>query len=103
MAEGTVEQGCDRRRPGLAVAEYGGPTLAIEGQGFEHPQERRRRFRIAPRADRAAKKIERQNLGALQYLWRDVLESQIGDIACKRFGFMGHRVSSAFPRYCHTG
>ena len=94
MAERAVEQGCDRRRPGFAVAEYGGVAVAVQRQGFEHLQKRWRRFRVAPRADRAAEKIERQDLGALQHFPRDVLEFQFGDIAGERFGFMGHGVSS---------
>jgi len=70
-----------------------GLALAVELERLEHLQQRRRGFGIAPGADGAAEKIERQDLGALQYLRRDVLESEIGDIACKRFGFMGHCVS----------
>src|SRR5205085_12658892 len=94
MAERAVEQGCDRRGPGFAVAEDGGVAFAVERQGFEHLQKRGRRFRVAPRADRAANKIQYQDLGALQYFGRDVLEVQIGDIAGERFGFMGHGISS---------
>src|SRR5581483_10798121 len=59
------------------------------------------RFRFAPRADGAAEEIERQNLGALQDLRRDVLEFEIGDIAGERFGFMGHGVASLLR--CHSG
>ena len=94
MTERAVEQGCDGRRPGFAVAEYGGIAVAVQREGFEHLQKRRRRFRVAPRADRAAEKIERQNLGSLQHFPRDILEFQIGHIAGERFGFMGHGVSS---------
>ena len=98
MAERAVEQRGDRRRPGLGVAEHGGVALAVERQRFQHPEQRRRRFRIAPRPDRAAEEIERQHLGALQHLRRDVLEFQIGDIGGERCGFVGHRVSSYLPR-----
>src|SRR6185437_16138174 len=89
-----IEQRRDRRRPGLVVAEHGGLALAVERQRLQHFQHRRRRFRIAPGPDRAAEEIERQHLGALQYLRRDVVEFEIGDIACERFGFMRHGVAS---------
>ncbi len=97
MAERAVEQRRDRRRPGLGVAEHGGFALAVERQRFQHLEQRGRGFRVAPRPDRAAEEIERQHLGALQHLARDILEFQVGDIGGKRCGFVGHRVSSL----CH--
>ena len=99
VAERAVEQRRDRGRPGLAVAEHGGFALAVERQRFQHLQQRGRGFRIAPRPDRAAEEIERQHLGALQHLRRDVLEFQVGDIGGERCGFVGHRVSS----FCRAG
>src|SRR4051812_42326658 len=36
MAKRAVEQGRDRRRPGLAVAEHGGFAPAIERERFQH-------------------------------------------------------------------
>ena len=68
VAERAIEQRRDRRRPGLAVAEHGRVALAVERQRFEHLEQRGRRFRVAPRPDRAAEKIQRQDLGALQHL-----------------------------------
>ena len=97
MAERAVEQRGDRGRPGLAVAEHGGLALAVERQRFQHLEQRGRRFRVAPRPDRAAEEIERQHLGALQHFRRDVLEFQVGDIGGERCGFVGHRVSSLLP------
>ena len=97
VAERAVEQSGDRGRPGLAVAEHGGFALAVQRQRFQHLQQRGGGFRIAPRPDRAAEEIERQHLGALQYLRRNILEFQIGDIGGERCGFVGHHVSSFWP------
>ena len=97
MAERAVKESGDRGRPGLAVAEHGGPALAVQRQGLQHPKQRRGGLRIAPRPDRAAEEIQRQHLGALQHLRRDVRKFQVGDIGCKRCGFVGHRVSSYLP------
>ena len=94
MAERAVEQRRHRRRPGLGVAEHGGFALAVERQRFQHPKQRGGGFRIAPRPDRAAEEIQRQHLGALQYLRRNILEFQVGDIGGERCGFVGHRVPS---------
>ena len=97
MAERAVEQGRDRGRPGLAIAEHGGFALAVQRQRFQHLKQRGGGFRVAPRPDRAAEEIQRQHLGALQHLRRDILEFQVGDIGCERCGFVGHRVSSYLP------
>jgi hypothetical protein len=94
MAERAVEQGRHRRRPGLAVAEHGGFAAAVERQRFQHLQQRRGGFGVAPRPDRAAEEIQRQRLGAFQHLARDILEFQVGDIGGKRCGFIGHGVAS---------
>ena len=94
MAERAVEQRRNRRRPGLGIAEHGGFAAAVERQRFEHFQKRGRRFRVTPRPDRAAQEIQRQNLGALAHFARNILEFQIGDIAGKRCGFIGHGVAS---------
>ena len=94
VAERAVEQRCDRRRPGLGVAEHGGLALAVELERFQHLHQRGRRFRVAARTDGAAEEVERQHLGALQHLRRDVLEFQVGDIAGEGFGFVGHGVAS---------
>jgi len=96
MAERAVEQGRDRGRPGSTVAEHGGFALAIERERFEHFEQRRRRFGVTARADGAAEKIERQDLGALQHFVRNVFEFQVGDVGGERCGFIGHRVSSLF-------
>ncbi len=98
VAERAVEQGGDCRCPGLAVAEHGGPALAVERQRFEHLEQRGRGFRVAPRPDGAAEEIQRQHLGALQHLRRDIREFQVCNIGGKRCGFIGHRVSSLLPR-----
>ncbi len=97
MAERAVEQGRHRRRPGFAVAEHGGFAAAVERQRFQHLEQRGRGFRIAPGADGAAEKIQRQRLGALPHLVRDILEFQVGDIGGERCGFVGHGVASGFP------
>src|SRR5579872_1381677 len=94
MAERAVEQRRDRRGPGLAVAEHGRVALAVECERLQHPEQRGGRFRLAPGADGTAEEVERQDLGALQYFRRNVLEFQVGDIACERFGFMRHGVAS---------
>ena len=94
MAERAVEQRCHRRASRSCIAEHGGFALAVERQRFQHLEQRRRGFRIAPRPDRAAEEIQRQHLGALQHLRRDVLEFQVGDIGCERCGFVGHGVAS---------
>ena len=99
MAERAVEQRRHRRRPGLAVAEHGGFALAVERQRFEHLEQRRRGFGVAPRPDGAAEKIQRQHLGARQHLVRDILEFQVGDIGGERCGFIGH----LFPHCCRIG
>ncbi|GCC48844.1 hypothetical protein chiPu_0033087, partial [Chiloscyllium punctatum] len=96
MSERAVEQRRHRRRPGLAVAEHGGLALAVERQRFQHLHQRGRRFRIATGADGAAEEIQRQDLGALQHLRRDVGKFQVGDIGGERCGFVSHRVSSIF-------
>ena len=102
MAERAVEQRGHRRRPGLAVAKHGGFALAVERQRFQHLEQRGRGFRIAPRPDRAAEKIQRQRLGAFQHLQRDVREFQIGDIGGERCGFVGHcRCLARFGRHCN--
>ncbi|OIQ64476.1 hypothetical protein GALL_539720 [mine drainage metagenome] len=98
MAERAVEQCRDRGRPGLAVAEHRGFATAVKRERFEHFQERRRGFRVTPRPDRAAEEIQRQRLGALAHLARDILEFQIGDIGGERCGFIGHFVSSLLSR-----
>ena len=98
MAERAVEQCRNRRRPGFAVAEHGGFALAVERQRFQHLEQRRRGFRVAPRPDGAAEEIQRQHLGALQYFRRDILEFQLGDIGGERCGFIGHRVSSSLAQ-----
>ena len=94
MAECAVEEGGDRGGPGLAVAEHGGVAFAVQRQRFQHFQQRRCRFRIAPRPYRTAEEIQRQHLGALQDLRRDIGKFQVGDIGGERCGFVGHRVSS---------
>ncbi len=90
MAERAVEQGRHRRRPGLGVAEHGGLALAVERERFEHLEQRRRGFRVTPRPDRAAEKIQRQHLGAFQHLERDILEFQVGDVGGEGCGFICH-------------
>jgi hypothetical protein len=99
MAERAVEERGNRRRPGLGVAKHGGFALAVQRQRFQHIEQRGGGFRIAPRPDRAAEEIQRQHLGPLQHLWRDILEFQVGDVAGERCGFVGHRVSSV----CRAG
>src|SRR4029079_4438800 len=44
------------------------------------PKQGGRRFRCAARGEGAAEEVERQHLGALQYLRRDIRKFQIGDI-----------------------
>jgi hypothetical protein len=94
MTERAVEQGRDRGRPRLRVAEHGGFALAAERERLEHFQKRRRGFRVAPCPNRAAEKIQRQDLGALQHFPRDILEFQVCDVGGQRCGFISHGVVS---------
>src|SRR3954454_20004143 len=94
MAERAIEQRGYGRGPGLAVTEYGGLAGAIQRQRFEHFQQRRRGFGVAPGANRAAEEIQRQHLGALQHLMRDFVEAQVMNVSGERCGFVGHAVSS---------
>src|SRR5215470_16270520 len=96
MTKRAVEQRGKCRCPGLVVPEHGGLALDVELERFQHLEQRRRRFRLAARADGAAEEVERQHLGALQYLRRDVCKFQVGDISGERCGFVGHRVSSCW-------
>src|SRR6266700_6969600 len=98
MAERAVEQRRHCRRPGSGIAEHGGVALAVERKRLQHLEQGRRGFRIAPGADRAAEKVERQRLGARAHLRRDIFEFQVGDIGGERCGFIGHCVSLLLPR-----
>ena len=101
MTERAIEQRRHRRGPCLRVAEHGGFAASVERECFEHFQQRRRGLRVAPRADRAAEKIQRQHLGALPNFRRYVLEFQVRDIGGERSGFMGHGIVSAYSWLVH--
>ena len=96
MAERAVEQRGDRRRPGPVVAKHGRLAAPIQRKRLQRLEQRGRRFRITPRPDGAAEKIERQRLGALAYFFGDVFETKIGDISGKRCGFLCHSCSLWF-------
>src|SRR5580692_5290497 len=90
VAERAVEQSGNRRRPGSVVAKHGRVPAPVQRKRLQRLEQRGRGLRIAPRPDRAAEKIEGQGLGALAYLFGNIVEAEVGDIGGKRCGFLCH-------------